>query len=107
MKETNILIRIDSDLKDKFKDYAESKGKSMTEILTEFIKSETKGRIDTHDVFEAFLDNREFELLGNSTVIESAEIQRNGKSVTFTAIMNNSKAKNIPSLREYIERVSE
>jgi len=39
MKETNILIRIDSDLKQKFKDYADSKGKTMTEILTEFIKS--------------------------------------------------------------------
>lgn len=38
MKETNILIRIDSSLKEKFKQYADSQGKTMSEILIEKIK---------------------------------------------------------------------
>ena len=38
MKSDNLKIRIDSDLKEKFKRHAQTEGKSMSEIVVNYIK---------------------------------------------------------------------
>ena len=43
MKTTYIQFRIEKELKAKIKEYATEKGKTVTQIVTDFLKSELKG----------------------------------------------------------------
>lgn len=38
MKTENILIRVNADLKDKFKQHAKSEGKTMSQIVVDYIE---------------------------------------------------------------------